>query len=112
MDLDWIRKVCLVLPAATESVQWGNALVLKVGGKIFAVASLEPVESALTFKCTPEEFAELCERPGCSPARYLTRGEWISLQTLDALPARDVVRLLRKSYDLVVSKLPRKDRPA
>lgn len=112
MDLEWIRKVCLVLPGATESVQWGNDLVFKVHGKIFAVAALEPSGSALTFKCTPGDFDDLSERPGCAPARYVTRGRWITLQTFDALPAREIQRLLSQSYDLVVSKLPRKARPA
>ncbi|MGD0580438.1 MAG: MmcQ/YjbR family DNA-binding protein [Bryobacteraceae bacterium] len=112
MDLEWIRKVRLVLPGATESVQWGNDLVFKVHGKIFAVASLEPSGSALTLKCTIEEFADLSERPDCTPARYLPRGQWITLQTFDALVARETQRLLSQSYDLVVSKLPRKARPA
>jgi len=112
MDLEWIRRVCLALPAASESVQWGNDLVFKVGGKIFAVGSLEPGESALTIKCTPDDFADLIERPGCSPARYLKRGEWITLQTFDALPAKEILRLVRQSYDIIVSKLPRKSRPA
>ena len=112
MDLDWIRRVCLALPGVTESVQWGNDLVFKVGGKIFAVGSLEPGEGALTFKCTPVDYADLSERPGCAPARYVTRGAWITLQTFDALPAKETLRLIRQSYDLVVSKLPRKSRPA
>ena len=111
MDLEWIRKLCLALPGAAENIQWGNDLVFKVHGKIFATASLEPTGSALTFKCTPEEFDELIERPGCAPARYVGRAKWITLQTLDALPARETQRLLRQSYDLVVSKLPRKSRP-
>ena len=54
MDLEWIRKLCLALPGAAENIQWGNDLVFKVHGKIFATASLEPTGSALTFKCTPE----------------------------------------------------------
>jgi predicted DNA-binding protein (MmcQ/YjbR family) len=112
MDLEWIRKLCLALPGATENIQWGNDLVFKANGKIFATASLEPNGSALTFKCTPDEFTELIERPGCAPARYVGRAKWITLQTLDALPARETRRLLLQSYDLIVSKMPRKNRPA
>jgi len=112
MDLEWIRQVCLALPGSTEKIQWGNDLVFKTHGKIFAVAALEPGASALTFKCTPQEFSDLCERPDCTPARYITRGQWITLQTLDALPARDIERLLRQSYELILSKVPRKARSA
>lgn len=112
MDRDHVREVCLALPGATESVQWGSNLVFKVAGKIFAVMSLEPGTTALSFKCTPDEFAELSERPGCLPAPYLARAQWIALETLDALPAREVQRLLRLSYELVVAKLPKKAREA
>jgi predicted DNA-binding protein (MmcQ/YjbR family) len=112
MDRDHVRKICLAQPGATEVVQWGNALVFKVADKIFAVMNLEPAPTALAFKCTSEEFAELSERPGCLPAPYLARAQWIALETLDALPAREVQRLLRLSYELVVAKLPKKAREA
>ena len=42
LDIDWLRKICLALPGATEQIQWGNDLLFKVGGKMFAVAPLEP----------------------------------------------------------------------
>jgi len=76
------------------------------------VASLEPSGNALTFKCTPEEFADLSERPGCIPARYVGHAKWITLQTFDALPGRETQRLLHQSYDLVTKKQRRKTRAA
>jgi len=77
---------------------------------MFAVMNLEPGATALSFKCSLDEFQELSERPGCLPAPYLARAQWIALERLDALPAREVHRLLRQSYDLVVAKLPKKAR--
>lgn len=112
MDLEWIRRNCLAFPGATDHIQWGNDLVFKAHGKIFAVASLEPGSRALTFKCTPEEFADLSERPGCVPARYVGHAKWITLQTFDALPAPEIQRLIRQSYDLVTKKLSRRARAA
>jgi len=112
MDRDQVRKICLALPGATEVAQWGNALVFKIAGKIFAVMNLEPAPTALSFKCTAEEFAELSERPGCLPAPYLARAQWIALETLEALPPREIQRLLRLSYEVVVAKLPKKAREA
>ena len=35
-NLDCPAQICMSLPHATEIVQW-NALVFKIGGKIFAV---------------------------------------------------------------------------
>jgi predicted DNA-binding protein (MmcQ/YjbR family) len=110
MDRDSVRNICLALPGATENVQWGSDLVFKVADKMFAVMNLEPGPVALSFKCTPEEFQELSERPGCLPAPYLARAQWIALEDFDALPARDLQRLLRRSYDLVVAKLPKRTR--
>ncbi len=62
MDIDAIREYCLKLPHATENVQWGADLCFKVDGKMFAVVPLEVAPVKLSFKCTPENFAELCER--------------------------------------------------
>ena len=59
MDIDWIRDLCLSLPGATEQILWGNDLVFKVGGKMFAAAALEPGPVCLSFKCSDEDFAEL-----------------------------------------------------
>src|SRR5712692_11162456 len=112
MDVDWLRKLCLSFPGATEQIQWGYDLLFKVGGKMFAVTPLEPAPVCLSFKASPETFAELTERPNIIPAPYLARAQWVALQTRDALPADELVRLLRESYDLVFAKLPKKTRDA
>jgi len=110
MDIDWVRNVCLKLPQATENVQWGADLVFKVADKMFAVTSLEPAKVCLSFKASPEDFAELTERPGIIPAPYLARAHWVALESPDALPAAELRRLIEKSYALVVGKLPKKVR--
>ena len=108
MHIEWIRRHCLSFPHATEQVQWGNDLVFKIAGKMFAVAPLEPSAVFVSFKCTPENFAEMIERPGIRPAAYMARNHWISLESEDALPAQHTKALLRQSYDLVFAKLPKK----
>lgn len=112
MDIDWTRNFCMKMPHATESLQWGDDLVFKVGGKMFAALVLVPAKVWLSFKCTPEEFAELTERPGIIPAPYAARYHWIALQTRDALASAELEHLLRNSYDLVFAKLPRKTQAA
>jgi len=62
IDVDWLRKTCLPLPGVTEQIQWGYDLVVKVGGKMFAVAPLEPAPVCLSFKCSDESLAELTYR--------------------------------------------------
>src|SRR5580692_1588743 len=114
----WLRAYCLSLPHTTEHVPWGDDLVFKVGsktiggketgGKMFAAAALSPRGRRLSFRCTPEEFAELTERPGIVPAPYRARMHWVALETEDALTRAEIKRLVRLSYDLVVAKLPKK----
>jgi predicted DNA-binding protein (MmcQ/YjbR family) len=123
MEIEWVRRHCLSFPHATEQVQWGNDLVFKVAGKLFAVAPLLPTAhdghqtpSALLhpppvylcFKCTPEMFRELTERPGVKPAPYMARAYWIALEHEHALPMQETKALLRQSYELVFEKLPKK----
>jgi predicted DNA-binding protein (MmcQ/YjbR family) len=112
MNVDWLRRYCKSLPHTTEDVQWGADLVFKVGGKMYAVAPLEPAPVCLSFKCTPEDFADLTQRPGIIAAPYLARASWIALESEDALPAAELKRLLRTSYDLVLARLPKKSRAA
>ncbi len=112
MNVDWLRELCLSFPGATEQIQWGYDLLFKVGGKMFAVTPLEPAPVCLSFKASPENFAELTERPNIIPAPYLARAQWVALQTRDALPAGELARLLRDSYDMVFAKLPKKTREA
>jgi len=108
MNLDWLRRVCLSFPGATEQIQWENDLLFKVAGKMFAASPLEPAPVCLSFKASPENFAELTERPNIIPAPYLGRAQWVALQARDALSAAELAQLLRESYELVVAKLPRK----
>jgi predicted DNA-binding protein (MmcQ/YjbR family) len=108
MNVDWVRKQCLSFPHATEQVTWGADLTFRIAGKIFAVTVLEVAPVWLSFKCSPENFAELTERAGIIPAPYLARAQWVALETKDALPLDELAGLLRQSYDLVVAKLPKK----
>lgn len=75
---------------------------------MFAVLALEPSKHCMSFKCTPEEFAELTERPGIVPAPYMARASWVALETDRALPMNELKRLLKNSYDLVFAGLTRR----
>ena len=110
MDIDAIRQHCLGFPHATENVQWGFDLCFKVDGKLFAVAPLEVAPVRLSFKCSPESFAELRERPDVIPAPYMARAQWVALQELNAIPDDELRRRLAESYRLVWERLPKKRR--
>ena len=108
MTIDSVRKFCKSLPHTTEQVQWGNDLVFKIGGKMYAVVALEPSKVWMSFKSTPEQFAELTERPGIIPAPYSARYHWVALESEDAMPAAELKQRLRGSYELVKGNLPKK----
>ena len=108
MNIDAIRKYCLAFPQATEKLQWGDALCFKVRGKMFAVAGLDDLR--LTFKCTPNVFAELIEREGIHPAPYVGRYKWVMLDRLDVLPDAELREWIRRSYEMVEAGAPRPKR--
>lgn len=111
MDIESVRKFCLSLPHVTEGIQWGNDLLMRIGNKMFAVISLEPAsDHVMSFKCTPEKFAELVEQEGIMPAPYVARYHWVALERFDALPERELKELLKTAYQLVHDKLPKKVR--
>jgi len=108
MDIEFIRRICLSLPHTTEQIQWGYDLVFKISGKMYAVTPTEPAPVWLSFKCSPDDFAELTERQGIRPAPYMARAQWVALESADTLTPRELENYLRRSYDLVFAKLPKK----
>lgn len=111
MNAESIREYCLSLPHVTEVVQWGGHLVLKVGGKMFAVVALEPQDDVvLSFKATSDQFYELQEWPGIVPAPYLARSQWLALEQFGVVRDDELKELLATSYRLVFEKLPKRVR--
>jgi predicted DNA-binding protein (MmcQ/YjbR family) len=106
MNVDEVRRYCLTFPGATETLQWGDALCFKISGKIFAVLGLDDIR--LSFKCDPETFAELIERPDMRPSPYLGRYKWVKLDHLDAVPWGELKDLIRQSHEAVSAKISHK----
>jgi predicted DNA-binding protein (MmcQ/YjbR family) len=112
MNLDSVRAFCLAMPHATENVQWGCDLCLKIAGqRMFCVMSLEPAPVVCSFKCTPERFVELQEIEGIIPAPYMARAHWVSLQRFDVLRDAEIQGTARhQAYQLKYEK-PDKEAP-
>jgi predicted DNA-binding protein (MmcQ/YjbR family) len=108
VNIELVREFCLSLPHVTESLQWDEDLVFKVGGKMFAVADTK--EFRVSFQCAPDVFAELLERQNMAPAPYLARYHWVSLESPSAMRWTEARDLLRASYDRVFATLPKKIR--
>ena len=83
--------------------------MFKVANKMFLILVLDgETIDGVVFKCTPGEFDELIEIDGITQAPYCAKRHWVRVSDLFSLPAAELERRIRRSYDLVVAKLPRK----
>ncbi len=110
---DELLDYCLAKPGAWQDEPWEGDIVAKVGGKIFAFLGSG---SSVGLKCGPNrEVADewLARYPGdATVMAYIGRSGWNSLRIGGAIPDEELLEAVDASYDAVVSKLPRKDRPA
>jgi predicted DNA-binding protein (MmcQ/YjbR family) len=109
MDNESVRAYCLSFPHVTEEILWGADLVFKIGGKMFTVIGLDAgSDHRMSFKATPEKFAELIERNGIVPAPYVAKYHWVALERFNALSEKELKSLVQTAYNLVFEKLPKK----
>ena len=111
MNLDHYNEFCRSLTATTHVIQWGDAHVWKVGGKVFAIAGWgDDGFEGITFKTTPDEYEFLIEMPGLRPAPYLAaRGfTWVQHYGPPGLEDDDLREQLRESHHIVGSGLSKK----
>ena len=109
MSNDELRGFCLSLPAVMEDIKWDNDLCFCVGGKMFCISSLEPPYK-VSFKVPVEDFEEMCNQPGIIPAPYLARAQWIMTSSSSQFSRKEWEAHLTASYNLVKSKLTKKQR--
>jgi predicted DNA-binding protein (MmcQ/YjbR family) len=105
-----LEKFCKTLNGTTTDIKWGNDLCYMVGKKMYCVTSIKG-DANISFKATPEEFAELIEREGIVPAPYVAKYHWVMAQKTKSLTPKEWKFYIKKSYQLVVEKLPKKLRP-
>ena len=108
MQLDRLREFALSLPHTNSSDQWGG-VAFKVEGKVFLHTVLDGIMiESIVFKCEPDEFDALTEIDGIGQAPYFAKRHWAAVADLAVLPAAELQRRIRHSYDLIVAKLPKK----
>ncbi len=107
MNIEELRDYCLSLPQVTEDVKWGSNLCFMVINKIFCITDVEGPFRA-SFKVPVDDFDELSNRTYLNQAPYLARGQWVIVEHEDALSTKEWKQFVKRSYDLIVSKLPKK----
>ncbi len=106
---------CLAKPGAWQDEPWEGDVVVKVGPKIFAFLGAGAA-GMIGLKCGPtrevaNEWLVLYPQDA-SVMAYIGRSGWNSLRIGGAIPGEELLEAVDASYLAMVSKLPKKDRPA
>ncbi len=109
MDLAEFREYCLGKPRATECTPFGpDVLVFKIGGKMFALATLDEVPATVNLKCDPDLALELRDRyEQVTPGYHMNKKHWNTVEIAGGIPAIELRRMIDHSYELVVESLPK-----
>jgi len=100
-----VRAFCNSLPGVTEEYPWGHP-TWKVHGKMFAIGDAEG--PWISVKATYGNQEILVQDPAIIPAPYLAKGGWVQITFPDEETAAVALQLTAESYDLIVTKLPKR----
>ena len=112
MNIEQVREFALTLHGSTEDMPYGpDWLIFRIEGKIFLHVWLESPEPTCAVKLEPDYGAELRDEyaDGVRAAYHLNKTHWNDL-FLNILEDEMVRRLIFRSYQLVLSHLPKKTR--
>lgn len=113
MNIQQYFDYCLAKKAVTEHFPFDeDTLVFKVGGKMFALASLREWESgnaAVNLKGEPDKNLERrAEYDGINPGFHMNKSHWNTVEVNKDVPDSVVRQLIDESYALVFKSLTRK----
>ncbi|THB75457.1 MAG: MmcQ/YjbR family DNA-binding protein [Desulfobulbaceae bacterium] len=97
---------------AESSFPFGpEAMVFKVRGKMFALVSQGETPARVTLKCNPDDGAMLVSQySSVVPGYYMNKKHWVTISLVNEVSDDLMEALIADSYQLVVSKLPKKER--
>jgi predicted DNA-binding protein (MmcQ/YjbR family) len=110
VDLEEFREYCLTKADVSEGTPFGpETLVFKVGGKIFALASLDDIPPRVNLKCDPERALDLRDRyEEVQPGYHMNKKHWNTIDLSGRIPAAELRRMIDLSYELVSASLRKK----
>jgi predicted DNA-binding protein (MmcQ/YjbR family) len=109
MNIETLREYCISKPAVHESFPFDEVtLVFKVMGKMFAMTNLDG-ELTVNLKCDPELAIELREKYNfVLPGYHMSKVHWNTILIYEGVPDALLNEWIDHSYNLVVSKLPKR----
>ncbi|WP_010522616.1 MmcQ/YjbR family DNA-binding protein [Aquimarina agarivorans] len=112
MDIETYRNYCLSKKGVSESFPFDQeVLVFKVMNKIFALGNINSRPLKINLKCNPEKAIEYREQyPEIMPGYHMNKKHWNTVDFEGNLPDKKLFHLINHSYELVVSKLSKKEK--
>src|SRR5213595_2434156 len=112
MNIEEFCNYCLTKTGAKETMPFGpDNVVFKVGTKMFALAALDEVPSAVNLKCDPDRALELRDRyEQVRPGYHMNKKHWNTVEIEGGIAETELRKMIDHSYDLVVQSLPRSSR--
>lgn len=106
MNIEEVRYYCLQKRGVIEDFPFGDSTpVMKVGGKMFALLSLDEPPS-VNLKCDPSRAIELREvYPSIIPGYHMNKKHWNTVMLDGSLPNELMRSMIDHSYKLVVGAL-------
>jgi predicted DNA-binding protein (MmcQ/YjbR family) len=108
MDIEQLKTLCESLPHVTTDIKWEQDLCFSIGGKMFFVMGLNNQPTKASFKVQEDEFDTICSQIGFSPAPYLARYKWVTIENISKISALEMKHFIEQSYSLIKNKLPLK----
>ncbi|GAB3902012.1 MmcQ/YjbR family DNA-binding protein [Larkinella knui] len=114
MNIESLRTYCLSKTGSTESFPFGEeTLVFKVGGKMFALTSMDATPLSVNLKCDPEVAIELREQhDAVRPGYHMNKVHWNTVIIDGSIRESDLKKWIDHSYELIVGSLPKSVRIA
>lgn len=102
MNVEEVRQICIAKKGVTEGFPFDETtLVIKVGGKIFALISLDRLPS-VNLKCDPERAIDLRERfSDITPGYHMNKKHWNTVIVEGTLSKKQIFDMVDDSYKLV-----------
>jgi len=109
MNIEELRDYCISKKAVTECFPFDEeTLVFKVMDKMFLLTNINK-ELSMNVKCDPEKAIELREEyAAVLPGWHMNKKHWNTVNIDGSISDDKLKEWIDHSYDLIVSKLPKK----
>ncbi len=112
VTLEAFHQFAHSFPEVTEDFPFGpDVLALRVRKKIWALSAIDEVPFRVNLKCDPERAVELrAEYEGIIPGYHMNKQQWNTVYMQSDVPNDLLKELIQHSWELIVARMPKKDR--